>query len=192
VTADTEYARAFVEQNARAVASLPIDEVLRAAEILDVARQRGGRVFVVGNGGSASTASHMACDLMKATGRLGRPPVRVLCLSDNVPAVTAWANDESFDVIFEAQLRVHAEAGDVLVAVTGSGRSPNVLRALEFARASGLSTIGLLGMGGGPALELCDAAVVVDSDDYEIIENGHLVVGHLFTAYLREHGAERA
>jgi D-sedoheptulose 7-phosphate isomerase len=192
VTADTDFARNFVDRNVEALASLPIEEILQATALLDAARQSGARLYVVGNGGSASTASHMACDLMKATPRLGRPHLRVLCLSDNIPAVTAWANDESFDVIFEAQLRVHAEAGDVLLAVTGSGRSPNILRALTFARGAGLTTIGLLGMGGGPALELCDVSVVVDSDDYEVIENGHLVIGHLFTAFLREHGQRRS
>jgi D-sedoheptulose 7-phosphate isomerase len=192
MTVDAEFAKAFVEHNVAAVASLPVDGVLQAAQILDTARQHGRRVFVLGNGGSASTASHMACDLMKATSRQGRPPVRVHSLSDNVALMTAWANDESFDVIFEAQLRVHAESQDVLVAVSGSGQSPNVVRALTFARSAGLSTIGLLGMGGGPARELCDVAVVVESDNYEVIENGHLVVGHLFAAYLREHGEPAA
>jgi D-sedoheptulose 7-phosphate isomerase len=186
------FAVEFVEENVRAVASLPIDDVILAAEAVDAARSRGSRVFIVGNGGSAATATHMACDLMKATPTKGRLPVRVQCLSDCIPAVTAWANDESFDVIFSAQLKVQAEAGDLLVAITGSGRSSNVLKALEYARASGIPTIGLLGMGGGPALELCDISVLVDSGNYEVIENAHMVIGHLWAAYLREHGNQSA
>lgn len=189
---DQEFAQAFVQENVDALTAIPIDRVLAAAGVLDRARHAGRRVFVVGNGGSASTASHLACDLMKATARRGRPPVRVHCLVDHVPAITAWANDESFDMVFEAQLAVHAEMDDVLLVVTGSGRSPNVLRALEFARRAGMSTVGMLGMGGGPALDLCDVAVVAASDDYEVIENAHLVVCHLLTAFLREHGAVSA
>jgi phosphoheptose isomerase len=190
MSAYVEFAAAFVEDNVQAIASLPIKDVVASAELLDAARQQGKQVFVIGNGGSASTASHMACDLMKATPTRGRPPVRVHCLSDCVPAITAWANDESFEVIFLAQLRVHAQPGDLLLAISGSGRSPNILRALEFARENGLVTVGLLGMGGGPARALCDVAVVVDSENYEVIENGHLVIGHLYTAYLREHGEQ--
>ncbi|MGA2804840.1 MAG: SIS domain-containing protein [Acidimicrobiales bacterium] len=189
---DRPFATAFVEENARAVVTLPIDDMLRGAEAIDSVRQQGNRVFIVGNGGSAATATHMACDLMKASSGTGRPPVRVHCLSDCTPAVTAWANDESFDVIFSAQLKIQAEPGDLLIVVTGSGRSPNVLRALEQARDSGIKTIGLLGMGGGPALDLCDVPVLVDSADYEVIENAHMVVGHLWAAYLREHGERSA
>jgi D-sedoheptulose 7-phosphate isomerase len=189
---DRLFATAFVEENARAVAALPVDDILRGAEAIDLARQQGNRVFVAGNGGSAATASHMACDLMKASLHLGRPPVRVQCLSDCVPALTAWANDESFDVVFSAQLKIQAERSDLLIVVTGSGRSPNVLRALEQARGAEMTTIGLLGMGGGPALDLCDISVLVDSDDYEVIENAHMVVGHLWSAYLREHGERSA
>lgn len=185
---EQQFAKEFVNRNVRALEALPVDEVIRAAELLDAARQTGRRVFVAGNGGSASTASHLACDLMKATSRRGRRPARVLCLSDNVPALTAWANDETFDVVFLSQLRVHAEESDVVVAVSGSGRSANIVETLAFAKKSGLSTIGLLGMEGGPARELCDVAVVVNSDDYEVIENAHLTISHLFAAYLREHG----
>ncbi len=181
-------ATAFVEENIRALATLPVDAALDAVRMIDDARQRGARVFVVGNGGSAGTASHLACDLMKAAQREGRPPVRIQCLADCVPAITAWANDESFDVIFTAQLKVHGEPGDVLIAITGSGRSPNIVDALEYARGAGIHTMGLLGMGGGPALDLCDVAIVVDSDDYEVIENAHMVIGHLFAAHLRTHG----
>jgi D-sedoheptulose 7-phosphate isomerase len=185
---DRSFATDFLNENARVVASLPVEDVLRAAEAIDAARQRRSRVFIAGNGGSATTASHMACDLMKATSRLGRPPVRVQCLSDGVAALTAWANDESFDVVFSSQLAIQGDESDVLIVVSGSGRSPNVLAALEQARGLGMTTIGLLGMGGVPAGDACDIAVLVDSDDYEVIENAHLVVGHLWAAYLREHG----
>jgi D-sedoheptulose 7-phosphate isomerase len=189
---DRPFATAFVEENARVVAALSIDDILCGAEAIDSARQQGNRVFIVGNGGSAATATHMACDLMKAASGPDRPPVRVQCLSDCTPAVTAWANDESFDVVFSAQLKIQAEPGDLLIVVTGSGRSPNVLRALEQARDSDIRTIGLLGMGGGLALGLCDVSVLVDSADYEVIENAHMVVGHLWAAYLREHGEQSA
>lgn len=185
---ELDFAQRFIEENLSAVHTMPVSEILRCGEALDEARQRGARVFTVGNGGSAATASHIAADLMKAAARSGRPAVRIQCLADCVPAITAWANDDSFDVVFVEQLKVHAEPGDVLMAISGSGRSPNVLRALEFAGEAALTSIGLLGMGGGPALALCDSAVVVASDNYEVIENCHMVIGHLLAAYLREHG----
>lgn len=182
-----EFSQAVLRENVRVIEALPVDDVAKFVSRVDAVRRRGAHVYLAGNGGSAATASHMTCDLMKAAGANGQPAVKAMCLSDCVPAITAIANDEDFGEIFSRQLSVHGSAGDLLIAVSGSGRSPNVLRALVTARGLGIETLGLLGMGGGEALRLCDVAVVVDSYDYEIIENAHMAVAHLMSARLRDY-----
>jgi len=189
VAQDSPPAAAFAQEYARAhhgvLDRLDWDAVAALIGELVAVRRRGGTVYTVGNGGSASTASHFVVDFMKGAGLAGNPPLRTVCLADCVPALTAIANDLSYDEVFAAQLHVMASPGDALLVVTGSGRSPNVLRAIEAARDVPVPVLGMLGMGGGPAAEVCDVSVVVDSEDYGVIEDVHLFLGHLATAYLR-------
>src|SRR5580704_4175714 len=116
-----EFARRVLGENVRVIEALSADDVARFVSRVDAARQRNAHVYLAGNGGSAATASHMTCDLMKAAGAKGQPAVKAMCLSDCVPAITAIANDENFSEIFSRQLAVHGVAGDVLIAVSGSG-----------------------------------------------------------------------
>ncbi|MBM4442382.1 MAG: SIS domain-containing protein [Candidatus Rokubacteria bacterium] len=167
------------------IAQLPRAELARALEVLETAWAERRRVFIAGNGGSAATASHMANDLMKGVAKGGAVGVRAIALSDNVALITAIANDEDYREIFAGQLDMLAEPGDVLIAITGSGNSPNVVRAVESARRLGVHTIGFLGMSGGQVGKMVDVAVVVPSDDYGPIEDLHMVFDHLMTAYLR-------
>jgi D-sedoheptulose 7-phosphate isomerase len=163
-------------------------EITRANRALLAAFERGAWVFVAGNGGSASLASHLACDLEKTVSgkdpRSAKKRFRVQSLVDNVARLTAWANDETYDCVFSEPLHNQASANDVLVVVTASGNSPNILAALRTARDLGLVTIGCLGFDGGKALALCDVPILVPVNDYGMVEGAHGVITHLMTSWL--------
>jgi D-sedoheptulose 7-phosphate isomerase len=164
---------------------LPQADMARvAAEIID-AGDRGSTIFILGNGGSAATASHFACDLAKGTQRPGVRPFRVMALTDNVPLMTAWGNDTSYDRIFAEQLRPLVEPDDLVIAISGSGNSPNVLAAVRLAREAGARTIGWTGFRGGQLKDLVDVCVVVPSDSMEQIEDVHLMMEHAVCTTLR-------
>ena len=153
------------------------------------ARREGRTIFFLGNGGSASTASHFVVDIAKGT--MGRTPedgrrYRCLALNDNMPTITAWANDFDYHVGFAEQLRTLGGPGDVVVAISGSGNSPNVLKAVEVARQGRMFTIGLTGMGGGKLKSMVDVPLVVPSGSMQHTEDVHLSICHLLTAYLRD------
>ena len=164
---------------------LPLAQVRRAAEVLFRAYETDRTLFVFGNGGSAALASHMASDLGKAThvpgpaSLQGVKRLKVLALTDNVPLLTAWANDSSYENAFAGQMENFIQAGDVALAISGSGNSPNVLRALELARRAGATTIGLAGCGGGRMKALLDCPIVVPSHNMQQVEDAHLVLAHM-------------
>ena len=183
------YARRYLADTAAALAEpYVLEGVRRIVPMLVRARDDGRLVLLFGNGGSASTASHFVTDLAKVATPKGVRPMRCVALSDNVPSVTAWANDTDYSRIFSEQLRALATPGDVAIAISGSGNSPNVLEAVRAARAIGLGTIGLTGMGGGKLKDLVDVAVVVPSDSMQHTEDAHVILLHLLTAYLRDEG----
>jgi D-sedoheptulose 7-phosphate isomerase len=170
-----------------AIFTSDIDAVRRS---LESAFNEGSTVFIAGTGGSAATASHMACDFQKTTlakehERIAKR-IRCIALSDNMPLITAWGNDVSYNEVFGQQLRNLANAGDTLLVITASGNSPNIINALEAAVQLGVKTIGFLGFEGGKALALCDQAIVVRSTDFGVIEDAHSVLMHMVTAALRE------
>ena len=183
------FARAYLEDVSGNVARLPLAQIATFAEAVERAYRDDRQVFVIGNGGSATTASHMACDLAKNIYPAGAAPgvrrFRVLSLTDNVALITAIANDCGYDRVFAEQLSYYVRPGDLVIAVSASGNSPNVLEGLAAARAAGANTADLLGFGGGQARELADVTVVVDSRDYGHVEDAHLVVNHLVTAWMR-------
>jgi len=155
-----------------------IDEVLKA-------RGAARRVYIMGNGGSAATATHFASDLAKATRMRGIGPIRASSLTDNVALLTAWANDTAYDRVFAEQLLPVLDPADVVVAITVSGRSRNVLRGLSAARERRAATIGLLGGDGGAALEAVDIPLLVSSWDYGIVESAHLAIVHAMVGAVR-------
>lgn len=163
-------------------------EVVGVIGALIAVQRSEGTIFTCGNGGSASTASHLALDLQKAARGAGRR-TRALCLSDSIGLITAWANDSDFAQVFAEQLDVLAKRGDALLVISVSGSSPNLVRALETARERGLVTIGLLGKDGGAAAALCDHPVVVRSEDYGWVESVHVVLHHVVTNALRDSAA---
>jgi D-sedoheptulose 7-phosphate isomerase len=178
---------AYLADTRAALDALSPDEIQTLVAELQRASAEGRQVFIIGNGGSAATASHFACDLAKTI--LGRPIdrraklFRVISLVDNMALITAWANDFSFDDVFAEQLRLLGQPGDVLVAITGSGNSPNVLAAVDVAKQLGIRTVGLLGFDGGLVKDRLDTCVVVHSDHYGHIEDMHMMLVHLTTAY---------
>lgn len=160
-------------------------ELDRAVELFRDARARGATLFFCGNGGAASTASHFACDLGKNTVHpvLGR--FRTIALVDNIPAVTAWGNDNGYDQIFVEQARNLMRPDDVLVAISGSGNSPNVLLAADYARSIGCTVIGLIGFQGGALKQKCDVALVVPGRTIEQAEDGQLILNHAICTAVR-------
>jgi len=168
----------------RSASNLAWDQVDAIAGILNDAYSEDKTTFLFGNGGSAALASHFACDLSKGTWirNNGQKRFRAIALTDNLPVLTAWANDSSYEDVFSEQLRGAVQKGDVAFAISCSGNSPNVLRGLEVAREAGATTVGLTGFEGGLMKGLCDMALVIPSDNMQIIEDLHLSVAHcLFT-----------
>jgi D-sedoheptulose 7-phosphate isomerase len=146
-----------------------------------------GTLFIVGNGGSAATASHLAWDLSQQGRRLpGRSRMRAWALTDNPSAVTAVANDNGFTRVFGEQLEVHAKSGDVLLCLSCSGRSPNILTAVDVARSKRLTILGFVGFDGGSLIECCDLCVHVPSDDHGMIESVHSALCHCIASLLQE------
>jgi D-sedoheptulose 7-phosphate isomerase len=147
--------------------------------------RHGRTVFIAGNGGSAATASHLANDLNKGAACAGRHRFRAIALTDNVPLITAWANDDAYDRIFVEQLANFLRPDDIFVAISGSGNSANVLAAAAWARDAGAVTIGLTGRDGGRLRPLVDHAVVVPAEVMELIEDVHLALSHALCVALR-------
>jgi len=171
---------------------LPFALIDSVTDALWSAYREGKTVYVFGNGGSAALASHCACDLGKGTVINGNRRFRVLALTDNVALMTALANDISYDGIFAEQLTPLVEKGDIALAISGSGNSPNVLKALHVAREAGALTIGLTGFQGGKMKSLCDLCVIIPSDNMQVIEDLHVSVNHSVFTSLRSRMLEAA
>ena len=168
-----------------AIDRVPIERVEAMGEILYRAYRHNKHVFIVGNGGSAATASHMACDLGKNTISPNRPRFRVISLNDNMALLSALANDVGYDKVFSEQLKNLIHPGDVLISISGSGNSPNILRAMEYARSRAATNIALLGFDGGKAVALADEYVLVPVRDYGIVEDIHMILDHVLTEYFQ-------
>lgn len=170
--------RGYYQSVSDALLKIPQEPVHQIIAILKQARAEQRRIFIFGNGGSAASASHFVVDVIKSTVQSGQPRYKIICLNDNVPTVTAYSNDVSYDVIFSEPLAALAESGDVAIAISGSGNSPNVLRAMNTAKDMQLTRIGLTGFAGGQLQDQCDVCVIVPSDSMQVIEDAHLVILH--------------
>lgn len=176
----------YMTQLQEMIAQLPTDLIGQVVETLLVCAQQGNRVFIFGNGGSASTATHFACDLAKNTQVPGAPRLRVIGLTDNMALMTAWANDTTFDNVFAAQLEPLVEAGDVVIGISCSGNSANVLRAMEVARLRGATTVGLTGDQGGRLKDMVDLCITIPSPRIEQQEDAHLILEHCICATIKD------
>lgn len=162
------------------------EPIQRAIAVLHQARLDGRQVFIMGNGGSASTAGHMVCDLAKNTRHPQWPGYRVIGLSDNMAIFSALANDHGYENVFAMQLANLMNTGDVIVAISTSGNSPNVLRAVELANERGSTVIGMTGFDAGKLGRMVDVHIHVPSDCIEQVEDVHLMLEHLITRELRK------
>jgi D-sedoheptulose 7-phosphate isomerase len=191
--------RAFIQDyltEAREVTeAFSVADIDRTVALLFQTWRQGGQVFICGNGGSASTASHFACDLAKATIVSGKKRFNAYCLNDNIPLMSALINDDGFDNLFIEQLKSRFRPGDVLICISvhgGAGKdkaglwSQNLLKAMKYAQDNGGKTIGLSGFDGGPMKDIADACMVVPADSTPHVESFHLMLEHLVCSCLKK------
>ena len=170
---------------------LPLERARKICDIIYQAYLDDQTLFIFGNGGSAALASHLACDLGKGAhhpGSLemsGVKRLKVLALTDNIPMISAWANDSGYEDVFAEQMRNFIQSGDVAFGISASGNSPNVLRALELAKKEGAITVGITGFQGGKMNALLDVGIVVPSENMQQIEDAHLILAHMIFLDLR-------
>lgn len=185
-----EFAKNYINGLKGVLDRLPLKPVTEIIQAIEQAQNERRQVFVIGNGGSAATASHMMNDLSKGTlGHKGDAPwprLRVLALTDNVSLMTAWANDTDYDHVFSEPLKNLAQRGDLLIAISASGNSPNIIAAVQAAKDLGVTVIGLAGFGGGKLSKMADVSFVVPSDEYGPVEDAHMILDHIITSYLYE------
>jgi D-sedoheptulose 7-phosphate isomerase len=160
-----------------------IEEV---ADIVFNAYKNGKQIFIMGNGGSATTASHCALGFEKQSVVEGKARPRAKSLTDNIALITAWANDTDYSCIFVEQLKNCLQEGDVVIGISASGNSPNVLRAIEYARDRGAITVGFTGFGGGKLKQLTNECIILSSRDYGQVEDTHLALTHILSDMLKE------
>ncbi|MCL5075744.1 MAG: SIS domain-containing protein [Chloroflexi bacterium] len=165
--------------------ALPLDEIKDVAAAIYEAYKSGRQVFIMGNGGSAAAATHFACDLTKGTAFPNRRRLRATSLVDNIALLTAWSNDQAYEDVFVEQLTDMIGAGDVVIAISTSGDSPNILRAIAYANHCGALTIGLAGADGGRLKDIAQHCLIVPTRCVEATEGLHLVILHAIKLWLR-------
>jgi D-sedoheptulose 7-phosphate isomerase len=175
----------YMDEVRAVINKMPTDRILRVVDVINEARENGKRIYIFGNGGSAATASHFACDLSKGAIRSDKPRIKAFSLNDTVPQVSAWANDSDYEFVFSEQVENYVELGDVVIAISGSGNSLNVLNGIATARTKGAITIGLTAFDGGNLRGMVDIAIVAPVFSMEQAEDIHLMLGHVITNCLR-------
>jgi len=189
-----DFIQNYLSEVKKVAEAISVNDIDRAIELLLEAWEKGNQIFTCGNGGSASTATHFACDLSKATIVDNKRRFKAYCLNDNIPLVSALTNDEGFDNLYSEQLKSLFNEGDVLICISvhgGAGKdkaglwSQNLLTAMRYAKDKGGKTIGLSGFDGGPMKEMADACIVVPIDSTPQVESFHLALEHLICSCLR-------
>ncbi|HUS06549.1 MAG TPA: SIS domain-containing protein [Bryobacteraceae bacterium] len=165
---------------------IDLTQVEQAIELFKEARAQGRHIFVCGNGGSASTASHFTCDMVKGASFNRQTRFRIMALTDSLPTMTAYSNDVSYDSVFVEQLKNFAQSGDLVMGISGSGNSPNVLRAMEYANSIGCKTIALTGRDGGKLGPLAHLNIQVAVPHMGRIEDAHMIVCHMIGYYFMD------
>ncbi|MDR1857616.1 MAG: SIS domain-containing protein [Desulfovibrio sp.] len=166
-------------------------ELLDFLDLLVMARLEGKQIFTMGNGGSAATASHFVCDFNKGLSYGNRKKYRAICLNDNFPTVMAYANDVSYDAVFIEQLKNFMRAGDLVIGISGSGNSMNVVNAIDWANQNGGETIALVGYDGGRLKNISRHCIHVKINDMQVVEDVHMVVVHMCMRILSKLSQER-
>jgi len=194
-----DFVKSYLSEMKEIIGDIPVGDIDRTIELLFEAWRKGGQVFICGNGGSASTATHFACDLSKTTIVDDKRRFKAYCLNDNIPLMSALINDEGFDSLFYEQLKERFQSDDILICISvhgGAGKdraglwSQNLLKAMKYAQEMRGKTIGLSGFDGGPMKEIADACIVVPASSTPQVESFHLALGHLICSCLKEKIAE--
>ena len=194
-----DFIQNYLSEAREVTEAISVADIDRAVELLFEVWRNGNQVFTCGNGGSASTATHFACDLTKTTATPGKRGFKVECLNDNIPLMLALINDDGFDNLFYEQLKTKFQKGDVLICISvhgGAGKdqaglwSQNLLKAMKYAQEKEGQSIGLSGFDGGPMKEIADACIVVPVNSTPQVESLHLVLEHLICSCLRQKIAE--
>jgi D-sedoheptulose 7-phosphate isomerase len=182
----TRYVRSYFDTLKTLLDAVDADTVTRVVDVLHECYRADRRLVMCGNGGSASTASHLVCDFQKNILLDGGKPFEVVALTDSPALLLAWGNDTSFENVFAGQARTWLRQGDVLIAISGSGNSPNVLRAVEVANEVGATSIGFCGYSGGKLADLARLPVVVEKRNMQQVEDLHMIFGHVVFSALRD------
>jgi D-sedoheptulose 7-phosphate isomerase len=181
-----DFSRAYKTKLLNALETVDLDTVGKAIEMLEEARETNRHIFVCGNGGSASTASHFVCDMVKGASYERKSRFRIMALTDSLPTITAYSNDVGYDCVFAEQLKNFAQPGDVFIAISGSGNSPNVICAMDYANSIGCETIALTGRDGGKLGPKAKLQIRVSEPHMGRIEDAHMIVCHMLCYYFME------
>ena len=178
--------QAYLDQEIRVIQSLDLDAVNSVMNVLEEARLSNRHIFICGNGGSAATASHYCCDFNKGISENQKQKYHFECLNDNIPTMMAVANDISYDEIFRFPLRSKMTPSDILIGISGSGNSRNVVNAMEYAKSIGGTTIAIVGYSGGRLREIADQCIHVQIDHMQIAEDLHMILDHMMMSVLSQ------
>lgn len=183
--------RRYIETEIGVLQGLDLHKINDAINAVLETRKRGGTIYTLGNGGSAATASHMVCDLAKGCSEaLGGAKFRVECLCDNTPIMMAIANDYCYEDVFLRQLQGKLRPEDLVIAISGSGNSENVVRAVQYAKSIGTPVVGVTGYKGGKVMALADHSMHADIDDMQISEDVHMIFDHMMMRVIEEYATE--
>ena len=185
-----ESIKKYIEKESNVLNDLPVDDINNVLNVLEKARLSHKRIFICGNGGSASTAAHFECDFNKGVSYEQEVKYDFECLSDNVPMMMAIANDISYNDIFLVPLRNKMKKGDIVIGISGSGNSENVIRAIKYANENGGITIAFTGFDGGKVKKLAKYGIHINVNDMQITEDMHLVIDHLMMSVLSKYGID--
>lgn len=177
-----------IEKTLDIMESTMLDKLSEVTDVLIDARNKGKMILIMGNGGSASTASHFASDLNKTAIVEGERRFKAIALTDNLPLITAWSNDKSYDDVFAEQLENYIREDDVVIGISGSGRSKNIIKAIEKSNAHGGLTLGFTGFEGGVLKDVAKVSIIVPSKNMQIIEDVHMLLVHLLSSVIRDEG----
>jgi len=184
MTVTENLASQYLAELKKVIDEIPLDGFERLVDAISLAHQNDNAVYAMGNGGSGATASHLVCDLNKGA-CAGLPKrIRAVCLNDNMPIILAYANDLSYDMIFVEQLKNFLKPRDVVIAISGSGNSENIIAAVKYARKIGATTVGLAGFDGGKLGAIANIPIVIPVCDMQKVEDVHMVIVHMLTQIL--------
>lgn len=186
----SEFVEKYLRSHNAVAGSVNSKDLEKIINLLEKAIAAEKVIYLAGNGGSAALASHAACDMSKNTrmlkGKSKKRP-KAISLTDNVPLITAIANDMSYADVFSEQLKYFGRPQDIFIAISGSGDSENIIKAIKTAKKLRMKTVGILGFGGGKAKRMVDVALVIDSNNYELVEDIHLTIFHIITSYIKKY-----